>query len=1365
MKRILRSTTFHKRQKALLDLNKEPCENKGFISDSDSSVDCVSVEGNMGEVRSVSLPLERGKDAASVDVCLPADGLGNGQKREEGNSVDGPENGEAVHAKVFEAKCDLANSSPPKEGMCESHPLGCDRDISAVVNENITPMNGVSPGKGRRGRKRKMVAISSSEGAGGKDAVKETGHPSHVQTRIDENSGSGGCPNVVKTENMGESIVEEINEDADKGGDLVTNTTGDASGDTNKDTQDVRIIRRGRKRKIMESVGDKKDDTVVGKKVENLALDGKPQVVGRLLRSRTMATTDGEKQAYGKENVGYGSIKVKQEIAASEKKDIKIETYGRAQNGQNASKVLKRRRGRPPKLHAETGNSKVMVNKKVKLGFQKKVRLPKAGYGAKDSLDTGSPELLDHQGVMTRKDTDKIHNNNKKEGDLGRREEQQLVRDEIVSLIKKVGWRIDYRPRMGRDYNDAVYVDWDGKTYWSVTLAYRSLKEKVENGTADVRAISLFTPISEDKLSTLSRVRKEKIVKHQKKQKVGSKNGKQVTKEKHKKYALKCRVVSECNQNLHSRPRPREVSSRKKTKRDSCEQGRSMVAPCKGRPRSNSLMARGCENGLDTEGDGFVCYEGKHNLLSWMIDLGTIPLGMNVMYVNQRRKDMKLAGKIDRDGICCGCCDKILTLSDFESHAGSTLGQPFNNIYLESGHSLLQCLRDSWSKQRESEDISFHLVDVNNGDPNDDTCNICGDGGDLICCDGCPSTFHQGCLQIPKLPAGEWHCIYCSCKFCGMVGENSCQGDDLHDLDDSTLFTCLLCEEKFHLSCIIGNGAPHVNCGDHSFCGKGCQKLFERLQMFLGLRHELEGGFSWTIIRHQDVKEDTSCSSDSAKFECNSKLALAFSVMNECFLPIIDMRSKTSMIQSVIYSCGSNFRRLNYSGFYTCILEKGDELVSAAAIRIHGNQLAEMPFIATRFMYRRQGMCRRLLHAIEMVLSSLEVEALVIPAISELNETWTEVFGFLPLEESMRQEVKHMSLIVFPGIDMLQKPLYRPQFHPGEITTGAGTILSQPAIKDGNANSDPDSDASGVKLQSDAESTLPVGSGAKGHSESLKNEPESTNASHLPEGTTSVNAQSGPATVFPCTENSTCCFNFDQVSECQVENYSLMDSSKGTLELNYMEKVNYVPEDGEDAIRYQNQKGNVIDISHTPHYNNTSQKEVHKGSAQSGDATGFPCRENSKCCFNLNQVSACQLESNSLTSCNVEAVKLNNMEKNYYVPEDEEEALQYQNKKGNPIDILDAPGCDTSSKKENYEPGFLIHEARAKSLVGVSLSDDSHLSSKEVEDCSTADYLGNANLGDRDSLCNLSTHCDATCLTPSGDTSTHTVPEVVRVDS
>lgn len=262
---------------------------------------------------------------------------------------------------------------------------------------------------------------------------------------------------------------------------------------------------------------------------------------------------------------------------------------------------------------------------------------------------------------------------------------------------------------------------------------------------------------------------------------------------------------------------------------------------------------------------------------------------------------------------------------------------------------------------------------------------------------------------------------------------------------------------------------------------------------------------------------------------------------------------------------------------------------------------------------------------------------------------------------------------------------------------------------------------------------------------------------HLPEGSTSLIAQSEPAPGFPCRENTK--QHLKQFSACQVENYSSMGSIKGNLELNNMEEL--TPQDGKEAIRYQNQKENVIDISDAPHYSTLSQKEVHEGNAQLGEATGSLCRENSECCFNLNKVSACEVESNSLTSSNGETVKLNNMEKIYYVPEDGKEALRYQNKKGNIVDILDAPDCDASSKKEVHEPGFLNHEAGPKSLVGGSLFDDSQLSSKELEHCSSADHLRNTNLGDCESLCNLSTHRDATCLPSSGNTSTHSVPEVI----
>ncbi|XP_071347960.1 autoimmune regulator [Trachinotus anak] len=46
---------------------------------------------------------------------------------------------------------------------------------------------------------------------------------------------------------------------------------------------------------------------------------------------------------------------------------------------------------------------------------------------------------------------------------------------------------------------------------------------------------------------------------------------------------------------------------------------------------------------------------------------------------------------------------------------------------------------------------------------NDDECAVCKDGGELICCDGCPRAFHLTCLDPPltSIPSGSWQCERC----------------------------------------------------------------------------------------------------------------------------------------------------------------------------------------------------------------------------------------------------------------------------------------------------------------------------------------------------------------------------------------------------------------------------------------------------------------------------------------------------------------------------------------------------------------------------------------------------------------------------
>ncbi|KAJ6988472.1 hypothetical protein NC653_021402 [Populus alba x Populus x berolinensis] len=641
--------------------------------------------------------------------------------------------------------------------------------------------------------------------------------------------------------------------------------------------------------------------------------------------------------------------------------------------------------------------------------------------------------------------------------------EKQKLRERIREMLLNSGWTIDYRPRRNRDYLDAVYINPTGTAYWSIIKAYDALLKQLDEVEARSRGDgSPFTPLSNDVLSQLTRKTKKKIEKELKRKKrdvsdsedarettvrksstrydeesldSGSREEKLSSFVKQAGKSLKSRTsgdgsvsinsISESSpHHLHDGTEKRSSGSNSLLGSRSRKLGRCM------------LLVRNSNEGTFLDGDGFVPYSGKRTLLSWLIDCGTVQLSEKVCYMNRRRTKVMLEGWLTRDGIHCGCCSKILTVSKFEIHAGSKLRQPFQNIYLDSGVSLLDCQIEAWNRQESVKRLGFQAVDIDGNDPNDDTCGLCGDGGDLMCCDGCPSTFHQSCLDIKMLPPGDWHCPNCTCKFCGIASDKNAQGDDT---TVSKLLTCSLCVKKYHRSCTqeFDSLSIDTNSPVARFCEKKCRELFEHLQKYLGVKHELDAGFSWSLIHRVDADSDTSLQGLPQRVECNSKLAVSLSVMDECFLPVVDRRSGINLIQNVLYNCGSNFNRLNFGGFYAVILERGDEIISAASIRFHGTWLAEMPFIGTRHMYRRQGMCRRLFYAIESTLCSLKVEKLIIPAISELMHTWTEVFGFTTLDELLKQELKSMNTLVFPGIDMLQKEL-RQENIDGKRSTSIG---------------------------------------------------------------------------------------------------------------------------------------------------------------------------------------------------------------------------------------------------------------------------------------------------------------------------------------
>ncbi|GMN30987.1 hypothetical protein TIFTF001_003055 [Ficus carica] len=346
--------------------------------------------------------------------------------------------------------------------------------------------------------------------------------------------------------------------------------------------------------------------------------------------------------------------------------------------------------------------------------------------------------------------------------------------------------------------------------------------------------------------------------------------------------------------------------------------------------------------------------EDKRTVLAWMIDMELIKENQLVLYMDKVVEKITLHGLITRAGILCSCCEKVVTASDFEVHAQShKRGEPYKQIFLQNGRSLFQYLVKAWYDG--IDDIGPSMLEnfelgKDASDKSDDACIVCADGGDLICCKNCPSTFHFSCLKLERVPEGDWLCPYCVCKHC-----------ELSEGIPEDFSKCILCGKKYHLACYVLNEF-NLNTNCKQFCGQDCEEVYEKMQKMMGAKNELGEG--------------------------------------------------------------SKLNRIDFRGFCTAVLEKDDEIICAASLRLHGKKMVEMPFVATDRNYRRKGMMKKLLVAIESAMYFMEVENLVLPSAQKVVTMWINKFHFSrTIPKFLEQDVVRSNMLMFPQSVKLHKSL------------------------------------------------------------------------------------------------------------------------------------------------------------------------------------------------------------------------------------------------------------------------------------------------------------------------------------------------------
>ncbi|QDZ22401.1 hypothetical protein HOP50_07g49400 [Chloropicon primus] len=335
------------------------------------------------------------------------------------------------------------------------------------------------------------------------------------------------------------------------------------------------------------------------------------------------------------------------------------------------------------------------------------------------------------------------------------------------------------------------------------------------------------------------------------------------------------------------------------------------------------------------------------------------------------------------------------------------------------------------------------------------------EGERLLTCDACPQGFHPKCItefvgaktlrngQVVRQSHLDFLCPSCKAqerfdpdtqvgkelsKRCEVLlaeldritgGCCLCHIPDFHrgeTCTPNTAIMCDQCEREFHVGCLKKKNMCSLKAipkGDW-FCSRKCKGVNQALAKIRQLGCHKVKSVGGKEGRTNVYTCEVLCGEGKGARTRNS-LREALAILQESFDPLPHAVTGADLlpIMAKAQTCADH----DYTTVHTILLRSNGEAVCACVIRICGEFLAELPFVATKSSCRSRGHCRQMFSVIENLLSDLRVRRYCLPAAAgQAMNTWIKHFGFRPmLDSDFRMAKADFRILQFPGTTVLVK--------------------------------------------------------------------------------------------------------------------------------------------------------------------------------------------------------------------------------------------------------------------------------------------------------------------------------------------------------